>query len=217
YVAVSRLTTALLMVVAALITLVLDSAKGTFELLMSIGAGTGLLYLLRWFWWRINPYSEIAAMVVSFGVACWAHFWAPAAMASWVKLLVGVGVTTLAWMIVTLITPADAPATLRSFYRLVRPGGPGWKAVLDAAAADGDPIPDAGPSAGIGTGIVCMFAGCIAVYSSLLATGFGLYGESTKATILGVIAAIGFAVIAVLWRSLDEDEGPATPSTQNPG
>ena len=134
YVMAGRLVTALLMVAAGLLTLVLESARGTFNLLLSIGAGTGLLYLLRWFWWRINAWSEIAAMASSFvlavgllvlernGVAIPAHL----------SLIVTVAVTTVVWLAATYLTPPTDDATLRRFYTLARPAGPGWAAVRRA-------------------------------------------------------------------------------------
>ena len=127
YVVVGRLVTGLLMVVAAGLTFVLDSARQAFDLMLSVGAGTGLIYLLRWFWWRINAWSEIAAMVSSFIVS--AGFFIAAkqghAVPSHVSLLATVASTTVVWLIVTyLTTPTDA-ATLEAFYRRVRPAGPG--------------------------------------------------------------------------------------------
>src|SRR5512134_3246139 len=119
------------MLVAALITYVLDSAQESFNLLMSIGAGTGLLYLLRWFWWRVNAWSEIAAMVSSFAVALGFAVASRrgAAIPPHVGLLVTVATTSVVWVAVTFLTRPSDRATLVSFYRLVRPAGPGWTSV----------------------------------------------------------------------------------------
>ncbi len=204
---VGRVSTVLMMVLAGGLATILQNAKQGFDILLQIGAGTGLLFILRWFWWRINPYSEIAAMVVSFLVAVWAHFLAPAETASWVKLVTGISVTTAAWMFVTFITPSDSDATLRSFYRLIRPGGPGWKRVLDRAASDGDPIADTGDGAGIGLGIACMIAGCITVYATLFATGHWLYGQTGAAVALAVVAAAAAAFLIAMWGKLGAREG----------
>jgi len=128
YVAMGRLVTALLMGAAASLTYVLDTARESFELLLSIGAGTGLLYLLRWFWWRVNAYSEVAAMAASFVVSLGLFIARKNGleMASHVSLIWTVAVTTVVWISVTLMTaPADR-ARLTEFYRLVRPAGPGW-------------------------------------------------------------------------------------------
>ena len=200
---VGRISTVLMMVLAAILALFLESALQGFEILLQIGAGTGLLFILRWFWWRINPYSEIAAMVVSFAVALWAHFLAPDEMPSWIKLCTGVGLTTVAWILVTLITPPDDDQTLRSFYRLVRPGGRGWRKVLDKAAAEGDPIAADGDGAGIGAGIVCMIAGCVAVYAALFATGYWLYGETTPATVLTIVAFVAGGFLISMWGKIN--------------
>ncbi|MGE0375777.1 MAG: sodium:solute symporter family protein [Planctomycetaceae bacterium] len=205
---VGRVTTVTLMVLAGALAMVLQNAKQGFDILLQIGAGTGLLFILRWFWWRINPYSEIAAMVISFLVAVWAQFFAPADMASWVKLVTGIGVTTAAWMIVTFISPADSDANLRSFYRLIRPGGPGWKRVLDQAAADGEPIPSEGDGAGIGLGIACMLVGCIGVYAALFATGYWLYGQAGTAAVLTGVAVIATAFLVKTWGQLSTMREP---------
>ncbi|TWU14674.1 Sodium/glucose cotransporter [Symmachiella macrocystis] len=198
---VGRLSTVLMMVFAGILALFLKDAYQGFEILLQIGAGTGLLFILRWFWWRINPYSEIVAMVVSFMVALWAAFAAPEDMPSWVKLSVGVGITTVAWILATLVTPADDEEKLRSFYRLVHPGGLGWKRVLDKAAADGVPLPKDGNSH-IGLGVACMLVGCLGVYSALFATGYYLYGQTTNAIILTVVAVIAAGFLATMWSKI---------------
>src|SRR5688572_30760033 len=150
YVFAGRVVTGLLMVLAGLLTFVLESARASFELLMSIGAGTGLLYLLRWFWWRINAWSEIAAMASSFLIAV-GFFLAGkmgAAIPSHVALLITVGATTVVWVTVTFMTQPTDRKTLVSFYTLVRPAGPGWKAVR--AEAGVGPSPDSLPMSLLG-------------------------------------------------------------------
>ncbi len=185
YVAVSRLTTALLMVVAALITLVLDSAKATFELLMSIGAGTGLLYLLRWFWWRINAWSEIAAMVSSFVVSL-AFFLAAKAghgVAPHIGLITTVVITTVVWVLATFLTKPVDDATLEQFYRTTRPGGPGWARIRAQAGvpAASDSLPQA---------LLGWVLGCSAVYAALFGTGSVLYGRTGPALFWGVVLLV---------------------------
>ncbi|MCA9075549.1 MAG: Na+:solute symporter [Planctomycetaceae bacterium] len=202
-VTIGRVSTVGIMVLAGALAMYLQNAKQGFDILLQIGAGTGLLFILRWFWWRINPYSEIVAMTVSFVVAVWAAFWAPEGLESWVKLVAGVVVTTLAWIIATVVTPADDQAKLRKFYRLVHPGGPGWQRVIDQAAADGESIAKEGDGASIGVGIICMLVGCAAIYTALFATGYWLYGETTKASILTVAAVIGTVILIALWGKLD--------------
>ncbi|MBX3146120.1 MAG: Na+:solute symporter [Gemmatimonadales bacterium] len=190
YVAVSRLTTALLMVVAALITLVLDSAKGTFELLMSIGAGTGLLYLLRWFWWRINAWSEIAAMVSSFlvSLAFFAAAKAGHGVASHIGLITTVLVTTLAWVVTTYLTRPVDDATLERFYRTTRPGGPGWARIRARAGvpAATDSLPQA---------LLGWVLGCLTVYAALFGTGSALYGRTGPALFWGAVLLVSGALL----------------------
>jgi SSS family solute:Na+ symporter len=176
YVFAGRVVTALLMVVAALLTYVLDSARESFELLLSIGAGTGLLYLARWFWWRVNAWSEVAAMASSFLVSL-AFFVARksgAEIPSHVGLLVTVGVTSVAWLATTWLAPGTDRATLLSFYRLVRPAGPGWRDVRAEAALP--PSPDS-----LSLSLLGWVTGCVFVYAALFGTGSYLYGKTQQA------------------------------------
>ena len=194
YVLAARITTAFLMVCAALMTYALGTAKEAFDLILSIGAGTGLLYLLRWFWWRVSAWSEIAAMVSSFVVAL-AFFIARkngAEVASHVSLLVTVATTTLVWLLATVLAPATDQATLVRFFTLVRPGGPGWKRVQ--ALAGVGPSPDSLPQALLGW----MF-GCAMVYAALFGTGSLLYGRTPQFVMwLAVFVVSAFGV----WRVL---------------
>ena len=131
---VGRLSTVVMMVLAALLSLQLTNAVQAFQIMLQIGAGTGLLFILRWFWWRINPWSELAAMVVSFVVTLFLQLGTFAA--SWPeyqKIVVGVLITTVSWLVVALVTPPSDEATLREFVRRTNPGGPGWQAVIDRA------------------------------------------------------------------------------------
>ncbi len=197
YVTVGRLVTALLMLVAALFTLVLESARGSFNLLLSIGAGTGLLYLLRWFWWRINAWSEIAAMASSFVLAVIVFLLERqgAAWPSHVTLVVTVALTTAVWVAATYLAPPTDAATLESFYRLARPAGPGWAAVR--ARCGGLPASDT-----LSTAFAAWLAGCVVVYGALFGVGHLLLGHSTSAAVglgLCVIAAVS---LRRLWMQL---------------
>jgi Na+/proline symporter len=191
YVQIGRMVTALLMVTAGLVTLVLDTAQSAFNLLLSIGAGTGLLYLLRWYWWRINAWSEIAAMISSFlmaaglVVAARAGFNPPTHL----SLIATVALTTVVWMVVTYVTkPADA-GTLQRFYRLARPAGPGWRPVRRMT-------PDAAPGAGLNDAFVGWLAGCGFVYSALFGLGHVLLGHTTASIVSAVIFAASAAVLS---------------------
>ena len=172
YVLAGRVVTVLIMVLAGFLTTVLDNAKQTFDLILSIGAGTGLVYLLRWFWWRINAWTEVAAMAASFAVS--AGFFIAAKMGSHIEastvLLVTVAVTTIVWLTVTFLTPPADTATLDAFYLKVRPAGPGWASVRARTGAP--PSPDSLPQALLG-----WVAGLLAVYSALFGTGAYLYGN----------------------------------------
>ena len=198
YVFIGRVTTALLMVAAALMTYALGTAKEAFDLILSIGAGTGLLYLLRWFWWRVSAWSEIAAMVSSFLVAL-GFFIARKnglVLESHVSLLVTVGVTTIVWIGTTLLGPPTDPATLDRFYTQVRPSGPGWRPVAARVGVTG--AVDSLPLALLGWVLGCAF-----VYSGLFGTGSLLYGRTPQFLmwlVVFVVSGIGLArVLRGFW------------------
>jgi SSS family solute:Na+ symporter len=182
YVMMGRVVTALLMLLAAGMTFLLESARASFDLLLSIGAGSGLLYLLRWYWWRINAWSEIAAMAVSFGVSV--GFFTAGKMgvvfAPNTPLLVTVFATTVAWVAATLLTRPESEATLVSFYRLVRPAGPGWGPI--PAKAGVGPSPDSIPMQLLGWVLGCTF-----VYATLFGVGSALYGHTGQAVFWGIL------------------------------
>ncbi len=196
YVAMARLCTALLMIVAALLTYVLDTAKQSFELLLAIGAGTGLLYLLRWFWWRITAWSEIAAMASSFAIAVSLAIAQKngANIPSSIALLISVALTSVVWLAVAWFGPRTDRATLLSFYTLVRPSGPGWKDIRaeSGVAAAPDSLPQA---------LLAWMLGIAFVYGALFGVGSYLFGNVASAAVWGAIAAAtGFALIRLLPR-----------------
>jgi Na+/proline symporter len=194
YVRAGRWVTALLMLLAALLTLVLENARQGFELMMTVGAGTGLLYLLRWFWWRITAWSEVAAMVSSFVVAVgfFAAGRAGLAVASHVALLTTVAVTTVAWVATAYLGPATEQARLVSFYKLVRPAGPGWAAVRAEAGVGASP--DSLPQALLG-----WMLGCAFVYAALFGAGSFLYGRvGLGAVWAAVLVGSGVGLVRVV-------------------
>ncbi len=201
YVLAGRVTTAMLMIVAALLTYALRTAKEAFDLILSIGAGTGLLYLLRWFWWRVSAWSEIAAMISSFLVAV-SFFVARkngAQIADHVSLIATVATTTVVWVSVTFLGPQTSRDTLVKFYRLVRPAGPGWNAVRAEAGVAASP--DSPAQALIGWVLGCLF-----VYSALFGTGSLLYGRMPQFyawLVLFVLTGVG------TWRVLRASEANA--------
>lgn len=205
---VGRLSTVVMMVLAAVVALWLQNAVQAFHILLQIGAGTGLIFILRWFWWRINALSELVAMVVSFVVAVYFTFlhsrWFPGvALANWQQLCLGVAVTSACWLAVAFLTrPTDA-ATLRRFVRCIHPGGPGWRKVCREAAAAGEPIePPARPD-NLPMGILCMFIGTVAVYGTLFATGFWIYRNLLPAAVLTLVAGVAFGLLMWLWSMVN--------------
>ncbi len=202
YVMMGRLVTALLMVCAALLTFALDTAKESFDLILSIGAGTGLLYILRWFWWRINAWSEIAAMVSSFVVAV-GFFIARRnglAITSEQALIITIVSTTVVWVAVTYLTPSTDPARLRSFYELVRPAGPGWASVRRETGLSASPD-------SLTQSLIGWILGCTFVYAALFGTGSLLYGRTTAAIVwiaLFVLSGLGLMrIMPRLWNTKD--------------
>lgn len=203
---VGRVSTLLLMVAAGFVSLQMESALDNFQILVQIGAGTGLIYILRWFWWRLNAISEIVALVVSFLIALYFRFLHERlglpALPEWQQLCIGVGVTTLFWLAATYLTRPTNPDTLVRFYRLVQPGGPGWKAVIRDAEARGIPMGDVDRLGQMPLGIVCMLLGCVSIYSALFATGYWIYGKTTAAALLTALFAVSAFVLVRLWIRL---------------
>ena len=200
YVAAGRVVTALLMLAAALFTYVLDTARTSFELLLSIGAGTGLLYLLRWFWWRINAWSEIAAMVTSFLMAAFFFIAGKqgAGVPSHIALILTVAVTTVVWIAVAYLTPQTDRATLVNFYRLVRPAGRGWEPVRVEAGVS----PVAG---GFTQSLLGWMLGCVFVYAALFGTGSFIYGNNAIALFwLAAFVISGIGVARILRAQVSE-------------
>src|SRR5437773_916822 len=201
YVFVGRLVTALLMLLAALLTFVLQSARASFELMMSIGAGTGLLYLLRWFWWRINAWSEVAAMASSFIIAVgfFLSQRSGAAIPGHVALLISVAATTIVWIAVTFLTEPTDRSTLSSFYALVRPAGPGWNRVR---TPDAPASPDSLPMS-----LLAWVLGCTFIYAALFGAGSLLYGRMTQASVWAVLlvtSGVGLLrMLPSMWQSAE--------------
>ena len=205
YVMVGRLATAGLMFVASMLTLVIDTASTGFMLLISIGAGTGLLYLLRWYWWRVNASAEIVAMIGSFVTAV--SFVVARGMgvqvAGHISLLVTVGVTTVLWITAAFLGPKTDSGVLERFYMLVRPAGPGWTHVR--AATGLGPSPDSLPQAMLG-----WLYGTLFVYAALFGVGSYLTGKTMLVKLWAIIFVVtGFGVAHVLqgfWRPADARE-----------
>jgi Na+/proline symporter len=193
---VGRLSTLLLMVIAACIALLLSDALSTFSILLQIGAGTGLIFILRWFWWRVNAYSEITGMIVSFVLALVFEF-TELGLDSTEKLLYGVGLTTVSWMVVTLVTRPTDTAVLAEFYNLVRPYGRGWQPFR--RRAEQQQISIEASTDNFTIDLALMLLGVLFVYSSLFGTGFLIYGNTVGALTLGSLALISGVAVFKLW------------------
>jgi Na+/proline symporter len=189
YVFVGRVVTGLLMIAAGLITLIMETARGNFNLMLSIGAGTGLLYLLRWFWWRINAWCEITAMVSSFVLALVIFIGERrgVALPTHVSLMGTVAVTTVVWLVTAFVTAPTSAETLRRFYQLARPAGPGWTAVRRESG-------NLAPLDDLGLGFAGWAAGCVMVFGALFGAGYFLLGRPT----MGIVWTIAFVVSAIV-------------------
>lgn len=204
YVTAGRIMTVILMVLASLLTFVLESAKASFDLMLSIGAGTGLIYLLRWFWWRINAWSEIAAMASSFTVAIFFFIRGKTGhpVPQHISLLVTIAFTTVTWLVVTYLTRPVDRDKLVSFYRLVRPAGPGWKKIRLESGLEASPDSLTLSFAG-------WVAGCIFVYSALFGTGAYIYGRWPLAvfwTVLFVVSTFSLIkIIGQIWAGAGQE------------
>ncbi len=206
YVLVGRLTTAGLMIIAALKTYALGTAKEAFDLILSIGAGTGLIYLLRWFWWRVSAWSEISAMIGSFVVAI-GFFIAKkngVQVADHVSLIATVAATTAIWVTVTFLGPQTDRATLVSFFKLVKPAGPGWKSVQAEAGVGASAESPA-------QALMGWMLGCAFVYAALFGTGSLLYGKMPQFyawLVVFVLSGLGmWKVLRGFWRGTEPGSG----------
>jgi Na+/proline symporter len=198
---VGRISTVSLMVLAGLVALEMESALGAFNVILQIGAGTGLIFILRWFWWRINAWSEVAAMIVSFLVALYFEFLNPE-VATHVRLLSGIAVTTAAWLAVTFLTQPTEHTTLLSFYKLIKPHASGWQAVIQPAISSGELKAEEVTPGKLPLELVCMVAGCFLVYGVLFGVGFFLYGDLGKAMIGLAVALITGFILVKSWSKV---------------
>ena len=186
---VGRLFTIISIILGGGLGLFLTSAGQAFTLLLMIGAGTGMIYILRWFWWRINAYTEIVAMVSSLCIAFYFNF-IDQSFAGWEKIVIGAILTTVVWVLATYFTPPDDEETLQNFVKKVNPGGPGWSKYSHGVSSKPWPVPN---------GILCMILGCSAVYGVLLGVGQLIYGEPLGITLIGLAGVSAFGLTR-LWK-----------------
>jgi Na+/proline symporter len=189
YVWVSRVTTILLMIASGVVTFYLESIRQAWEFVLESGAGIGLVLILRWYWWRVNAWSEISAMLgAAVGFAAVRTF---TDLQFPDSLLIVVAGTTVTWIAVTMATPPEPEAHLVAFYTRVRPDGPGWNPIARLAGG--------APPGRIGGLLVDWFAGCVLVYSTLFGLGSMLFGRYTQGAAWLIAAA---AAIAIIYRDL---------------
>jgi Na+/proline symporter len=202
YVFVGRLMTLLLFLLSCLLTAFLESAKGNFEIMLQIGAGTGLLYLLRWYWWRITAWCEIVAMVSSFAISVTLFVLERqglAAFSTHEKLMMTVAVTTACWVATAYLGPQTDRAALVEFCRRVRPQGPGWRAIRREAGIDESGSGDSLPLALLGCSL-----GCATIWAAMFAIGSFCYGRmGLAAGLTAITLAAGAGLVGVVRRVMD--------------
>ncbi|MDA9262647.1 Na+:solute symporter [bacterium] len=203
---IGRLSTVVLMIASALFALLLSNALEAFQILLQIGAGTGLLFIMRWFWYRINAYSEVTAMTVSFILALYFKLihvklgFDP--IANDIQLVLGVAITTVSWVVVTLLTSPSDKTTLNEFYKITQPGGPGWDKVVSDAKEEGIDLDTEKRAWNVPTGILCMLVGSVGIYGALFSTGYFIYGEYLEGFILFSVTILAFVLLRKLMKKL---------------
>ena len=213
-VAVGRISTVVLMVLSAILALALENAFQVFELLISFGAGTGLIFILRWFWWRINAWSEITAMFASGIISILISITSlgpflfdpeTGVFPDWAQFPFVVVVTTAIWLLATFMTQPESKEVLRSFYKRIQPGGPGWAKIITEAEADNVKITEDKEKWSVPSGITAMLLGCVLIYSIMFATGYWIYGRTTSAMILTVVAVISGFLLVKAWNRMKDN------------
>ena len=189
---VGRFSVVILMIVSSIIALLLTNAYQLFDIILMFGAGTGLIFILRWFWWRINAWSEIAAMlssgIISIALTNQSIFnliFNDSTFPAYMKFPFIMLITTLIWLIVTFMTPADDKEILIKFYKKTKPGGPGWNMIKKDIKID-----DVNKEWIVPKGILCMLLGCIGIYSALFSTGYFIYGFIFEASLFLIISIV---------------------------
>ncbi len=187
---IGRLFTILSIILGAGLGLILTSASQAFNLLLMIGSGTGLIYILRWFWWRINAYTEIVAMISSLIIAAIFNF-SNFNMENWQKIVLGSILTTISWILATFFTPPDDEKTLKAFVNKINPGGPGWKNYSSSRNVTPSNLP---------RGILSMILGCISIYGILIGSGQLLYGYFFVSFCLYLIVIVSSFYLYKIWK-----------------
>lgn len=221
---VGRISTVILMVCSAVLALQLQNALQLFEIILMFGAGTGLIFILRWFWWRINAWSEISAMLISGIVSILFTFTdlgnivfdhqamvnenlesIEGFLPAYAKFPTVVLITTIVWLLVTYLTQPESKETLYHFYKKIQPGGIGWKKVLSQASEEGLELKQEKKSWPILYGILAMLLGSVLIYSCLFATGYWIYGDTTLALQETFLALLSGIALVRVWKKISAD------------
>ena len=202
---VGRVSVVILMIISSIFAIALTNSYQLFDIILMFGAGTGSIFILRWFWWRINAWSEIAAMLSSGLISI---LFANEKIASaifnenfiepYFKFPVIVLITTIVWLLVTFMTKPDDDQKLIEFYKKTRPGGPGWKRIVNLPDFKNEK--EYNKTWAVPRGILCMLVGCLAIYSALFSTGYFIYGE----LYLGIIMLSSTIIFSILLFNLSK-------------
>ena len=208
---VGRISTVFLMVLSAALALLLQNALQLFELLLVFGAGTGLIFILRWFWWRINSWSEITAMFVS-GIisivlkltSIGDYFFATetGVFKNYYEYPFVVLTTTFIWITATYLTQPESKEVLQNFYKKIQPGGPGWIKIINEGKKEGILLENNDKGWSVPFGILAMLLGCVLIYSCMFATGYWIYGDYNYALPLTIIAIISGVLLMKTWSKI---------------
>jgi SSS family solute:Na+ symporter len=216
YVFMGRVATVLIFLCASGMVYLLDTAKDNFDIILQVGAGTGLLYLVRWFWWRVNAWSEVVAMASSFVVSIIILILNKngVGISTHIALLVTIAITTICWVATALWGPETDRKTLVAFYRKVHPFGPGWSRIRQEAGiseseahATRENIPLA---------LLGWAAGCVAIWSSLFAVGNFLYGRTGPGLALAAVFVVSGLVLVYVVNTFLTGASSTEPSESAP-
>lgn len=214
---VGRLSTIFLMAFSALFALFLTNALQLFDIILMFGAGTGLIFILRWFWWRINAWSEISAMFASGMISILLNFTSLSTLLfdhqtnneifvegifpAWSKFPIVVLITSIVWVTVTFLTKPETDETLRKFYKKTTPGGPGWARILNTFPDTSFIENENKKKWTVPSGILAMILGCFMVYGAMFATGNFLYGNYKLASGLLLLVIFSVFLLIKLWKN----------------
>ncbi|GAA3510374.1 Na+:solute symporter [Aquimarina addita] len=216
---VGRIATVILMVCSASFSLVLTDATQIFKIILMFGAGTGLIFILRWFWWRINAWSEITAMFSSGIISILFSFTSvgtyffdhtdtvtgnlvSGVLPAWSKFPIVVLITTVVWLVATFVTKREKKEVLFKFYKKIQPGGPGWNKVIEEAKEENQHIVTDTAKWSVPNGIIAMLLGCLFIYGCMFATGYWIYGYYDKAIPITVMTIVAGGLLIKLWSKI---------------